>query len=456
MSISRKFTVAPLATLGWALLFGLGLAGCGGVGNEVVSTAATPNTALTITAAAIPKLVNLGSSGIFSVTVADADGIASVSATLDGKPIAITASGSTYSITIPPTLAAGDHTLVVSGTGKAPDGTLEVPRSASVVFTVQANTPASFAAVSGVTHYTVGAGSVLSTVITDPNGISSVTATLDGQAIAVAQTGTTYSVTLPTTLPAGNHSVVLTVVGLMPDGTPEPPATVTQAVTVYPPNTPLTINSAAGTTAYYVGSAQTYSVTVVDPDLISSVVATLDGAPIPVSAPSGATYTVVIPGTTAPGSHSLVVTAIGTQPNGSLETPQSVTVKFTVYPLNTPLLLGGVVPTTATQASLFLAANFQTTLSVYTVAVSDPDGISSVSARIYSIDGSAPVTVPPAPLGTVFYPALSKVAPDLYTFNVAANAFACGRYIEFTAVGLNPDGSLEQPVIQALDTSSGC
>ena len=132
--------------------------GCGGGSDEVALTGSTQNTALTILAPASLPTIMAGTSPTFSATVTDPDGIQSVSATIDGVAIPLSNSGTTYSLTLPATLSVGSHVLAVTGTGLAPDGTVEVPRSASVNFTVYvANTAATASPVLGPNHYTVGA-----------------------------------------------------------------------------------------------------------------------------------------------------------------------------------------------------------------------------------------------------------------------------------------------------------
>lgn len=438
----------------------LATAGCGGVGNEVAAAAAAQNTLLTIAASPLPKILNAGTARTFSVTVTDVNGIASVLATLDGLAITITNSGSTYSITIPATLAPGDHTLTISGSGKAPDGTVEVPQSVTFTFTVMPNTTAQISGFPAASHYTVGTAQLISPSVIDPNGISSVTATLDAAAIAVTQTASVYSVTLPATLAVGMHTLVYSVTGLNPDGTPEPTQTFSQSITVYPVNTPLVISSVTGPTAYTVGTAQTYTAIVVDPDLVASVVATVNGNSVPVTFSAPSSYSITLPASTPVGTYVLVLTATGTQPDGTLEPPHVVTLNITVYPPNTPLAIGPMTVVPGVQLVGTTAAVYSP--STYSVTVVDPDGIASVTALFYAVDmavianSPAPIAPPPVLSGSLVQPAkVTQTAPNVYTISVP-EPFQCQRYIEFTAVGLNPDGTPEPPQVLSLDTTNNC
>ncbi len=408
----------------------LAVSGCGGVADEVV-VSTTANTPLVIAGASSIPSLTVGMERMFSVTVTDIDGIDSVTVTLDGAPIPVTINGNTYSITLPGTLAVGPHTLVVTGRGLAPDGTREVPRSVSVTFTVfPRNTPATVTAVTGQNHYTVGATPTLSTSVVDPDGIASVTAALDGTALAVTAAGGVYSVTLPGSVAAGVHALVFTVTGLHPDGSLEAAQTVTQAITVYPPNTPLTISSISGPASYTVGTAHAYTTQVMDPDAIASVTATLDGVDIPVVSGAGG-YTVDIPASTKTGTHTLVVTATGRLPDGSLEAPHSVTQTFIIYPPNTPLTISAI----STISPPPSAGPPGPTL--YRVTVQEPDGVPSVVAYLDGVP--TPVT---------------QSGSD-YQISVPAS-YGCARIIDFTATGKNPDGSFEASQTQTLDTSSTC
>ena len=116
------------------------LVGCGGAPSDGTASPAGSNTVLTISPTAIPN-ITLGVARTISVNVVDPDGIDSVRVTLDGVPIDVAVNAGTYAVTLPATLRAGPHTIEVAGRGKAPDGTLEVPRSLSFNFNVfEANT----------------------------------------------------------------------------------------------------------------------------------------------------------------------------------------------------------------------------------------------------------------------------------------------------------------------------
>ena len=516
-------TVAALMLVATALL-----AGCGGAPND--GTVISGNTVLTISPSAIPT-ITVGTARTISVSVIDPDGIDSVRAILDGAPIDVAvntgANGSTYAVTLPATLAIGPHTIEVTGRGKAPDGTLEVPRSLSFNFTVFAvntaltlspiaglpsfnagttqtysttvidpngttnvtatldgaplattnaggvysvvlpsslatglrtivftavgrnpdgsnepaiqtsvkvsiNTPLTITPVSGISMYTVGASQVLSARITDPNGIGNVTARLDGVEIASTNSGGTYSVALPSNLAVGPHTLTFSATGLNADATAEPVQTVVQSITVFPVNTPLVISSVTGPASYSFGPAQGYSVQVVDADMVAEVTATLDGAPIGLTV-SGNAYSLTVPANTPLGNHVLVFTATGKRPDGTLESPQSVSLNFAVIQLNSPLSVGGL-------SSVFDKAQ---NIYTYSIVATDGDGISGVIATVQSL---FPVTAGLLPPPQSFTPTVQGS-----TYSIALPEFSCRRRIVFTVTGRLPNGSPEGPVTRSLD-----
>src|SRR3990167_1738415 len=251
---------------GFAVAGAVALSGCGGVADEVQANLAT-NTPLSIVALTGLPGYTVGTPQTYSLTVRDPDGVADVRATLDGGALPIVVNGDSYSVTLPPNLPVGTHTLVFTGAGKAPDGTRELPWSEGLSVTVyESNTPLTIGAISGVTAYTVGSAQSYSTSVVDPNGVSSVTATANGQTLAVVQNGSQYAATLPADTQAGSVALVFTAIGLAPDGTKEAAKTATQTITVHPTNTPLTIGAITGLAAYSVGVAQSYSLGPIDPD----------------------------------------------------------------------------------------------------------------------------------------------------------------------------------------------
>lgn len=94
-------------------------------------------------------------------------------------------------------------------------------------------------------------------------------------------------------------------------------------------NTPLVIGWVTCTaTSYTVGGSTTCSITPVDPQGISWVSATIDGTPVTVNNASG-TYTAVLSGL-AVGTHPLIWSAIGKNPDGTTEAGQTATQTITV------------------------------------------------------------------------------------------------------------------------------
>ncbi len=437
----RLVYIALLACLSIAIV---AIGGCGGAPDDGPASSGQ-NTPLSINAPQSFPTITAGATRTFSATISDVDGVESANITLDGAPLPINVSGSVYSITLPGNLSVGTHTLVITGRGKAPDGTLEVPRSVTINFRVfPVNTPATVSPISGPTSFTTGTAQTLTTVVTDPNGLATVTATLDGATITVVQEAGSYSVALPASLPTGYHTVVFTVTGLQPDGTPEAAQTVTQSVAVFPPNTPLVISAITGPLSYSVGSAQTYTVQVMDPDMIVSVLATLDGASIPVAV-NGSVYSITAPANTPLGNHILVFTATGKLPEGGLEAAQSVSLNFTVTQPNDPLSVSGINETIV--GSIFFGS------FTYSINANDGDGIQSVIATVQSLNpilgvglAGPSVSALPAP---VSYPVVRLGS----TFSIDVPTFSCARVVVFTVTGILPGGAAEGPVVATFTRS---
>lgn len=308
-------------------------------------------------------------------------------------------------------LAAGAVAWALSGCGGQPN---EVDPNAL------SNTGLAIEAISGRSAYTFGTAQRYSVTVVDPDGVKAVSVTLDGAAIPVAVSGAQYAITLPADTPIGPHTLVVHATGLAPDGSLELPQSVTQVITVTAPNTPLTLSSLSGPRSYSFGPAQVYRVTVVDPDGISGVLATLDGASVP-TAISGGDYLVTVPAGTAAGDHLLRVVATGKQPDGSVEPAQTVEQLVSILPVapvDTPLYLSPVTETGIAGLS-----------AIFNVTVGDPDGIASVSA---TFDGS-PMTL--------------TTAGSNYSFSMYYYSAHPGPHtVVFTAVGRAPDGSPTAPV----------
>ena len=80
--------------------------------------------------------LTVGNSTTCSISPSDPDGISSITAKIDGVPLSVTISGATYSVTLPNNLTVGAHSLVWTGVGKNPDGSLESPTSATQSITI--------------------------------------------------------------------------------------------------------------------------------------------------------------------------------------------------------------------------------------------------------------------------------------------------------------------------------
>lgn len=315
-----------------------------------------------------------------------------------------------------------------AGLAAACVGGLIVTACGGVVDEVQgglaANTPLSIGALKGPKSYTTGTAQSYNAAVIDPDGITQVSATIDGQSLSVISNAPLYGVTLPASTSAGTHTLVLTAVGTAPDGSSEIPQNSALTITIFVPNTPLTISPISGPSGITFGLGQTYVTSVLDPDGITNVGATLDGAPIAVAV-LGANYSVTVPPGTATGSHLLTISATGQQPDGSVEATQSVSRTLTVSVADTPTSLSGISEIAGP------AATVPTT--IFRVTAGDADGPVFVTA---TFDG-APFAV--TQLGSV------------YSIQMVTSAAHPGPHtVVFTAVGTLPDGSSAPAVTATL------
>lgn len=313
----------------WALSLLMGAAtaglwGCGGQPNEF-DPDSLKNTALEFQSVSGPKTYTFGAAQLYSILVRDPDGIKAVSATLDGAAISINLNGMQYDLTLPAGIAVGSHELIVRATGLAPDGSSEVPQTLTQVISVlRPNTPLTVGTLSGPASYTFGPGQVYRVTVTDPDGIASVQALLDGVSLPAAVSGDDYLITVPAGTATGSHLIRVMAAGKQPDGSNEAVQSRELSVSIVPAapvDSPLALSAVAET---LVAGNAVFTVTVTDPDGVSSVNATLDGSPIPLSiAGSNYSYSIYY-FSVHPGPHTVVFTAIGLAPDGSATAPQSV------------------------------------------------------------------------------------------------------------------------------------
>jgi hypothetical protein len=391
------------------------ISGCGGSADQTIVTTSS-NTPLILSNFTGLRGYTVGSTQVYSVTVKDPDGIASVAVKLDGENIPVTQVGDVYSISLPSSITAGTHSVIFTARGKSTDGTLEVPISEGINFTVfQSNTPLSINAIQGLAAYTLGTARTYTTNIIDPNGIASVSATLNGQPIAITNSGDQYSVIIPASTPAGNNLLRIQGVGKQPDAGNEVAQSTQLAFTIYPNNTPLVAGVISGLTSYTLGGSQTYSLSPIDPDGVTSVTATLDGNAVSLSA-QGNTYSFSTPTSLGVGNHAISFTATGRAPNGVAEAPIVVSQSITVLTTNTPLSLGAIAG-----PGSYTVGNAQS----YSSVVTDPDGIVSVSA---TLDGNA---ISVAPSGST------------YSITLPVSLAAGSHTVQFSAIGRRPDNSNE-------------
>jgi hypothetical protein len=401
--------------------------GCGGSADQTIVTL-NGNTPLILSNFTGLRGYSVGSAQVYSVTVKDPDGISSVAVKLDGENIPVTQVGDVYSVSLPSSITAGTHSIIFTARGKSTDGTLEVPISEGINFTVfQSNTPLTIGAIQGLAAYTLGTAQTYTTNIIDPNGIASVSATLNGQPIAITNDITNpsnnannnassqYRVTIPANTPAGNSVLRIQAIGKQPDAANETAQSAQFAFTIFPNNTPLVAGAISGLTSYTLGGSQTYSLSPIDPDGVNVVTATLDGSPVALNF-QGSTYSFATPTNLNVGAHTVSFSATGRTPAGVPETPVVVSQSITVLMSNTPLNLGAIAG-----PGSFTVGNAQT----YSSVVTDPDGIVIVSA---TLDGNA---ISVAPSGST------------YSITLPVSLAAGSHTVQFSAVGRRPDGSNE-------------
>lgn len=301
-----------------------GLSGCGGQPNEFDPNT-MKNTTLVFDSFSGPKTYTFGASQLFSILVRDVDGIVAVSATMDGASIPIKLDGSQYSVTFPAGVAVGKHTLVVQATGMAPDGSAEIPQTITEVITVlRPNTPLTLSDLRGPASYTFGSDQVYRVTVTDPDGITSVQASLDGVSVPAVASSGDYLITIPAGTAVGSHLVSVMATGAQPDGSNELTQSKELSVSIVratPLDTPLSLSAVSET---LVAGNAVFTVTATDPDGVASVSATLDGIPITLTnVGSNYSYSVYY-FSIHPGPHTFVFTGIGLAPDGSVTSPVSV------------------------------------------------------------------------------------------------------------------------------------
>lgn len=170
-----------------------------------------------------------------TLSVVGADVIATFASSMPGVTYECRIDGGTAApCTSPKTfngLANGNHVIEVRPVNTVGSNTSYGDWVSSAA-TVAVNTALQIGSVScTATSITVGDTTTCTITPVDPQGISSVTATIDGSPATVTGVGT-YSVVL-TGLTAGTHSLVWSAVGRMPDGSPEAtPGTASQTITV--------------------------------------------------------------------------------------------------------------------------------------------------------------------------------------------------------------------------------
>jgi hypothetical protein len=387
-------------------------------------TVLNTNTPLSIGAISGAATYTVGNTQTYITNVTDPDGIVSVTALFDNSPITVVNSGSSYSITLPTTVAAGTHSVQFTAVGRRPDASQETAQVVTQnIQVLPQNTPLQLSSIVGLASYVVGNTATYSVTATDPDGTPTVTATFDNQPIGVSNSGTQYSIALPTTVGTGSHTVTFTGRGRTPGGGQEADQTVSTSFTVFPQNTPLSLGTISGPASYTQGSISTYSSVISDVDGIANVSATIDNVAVPITN-LGSTYNVQTPSSLAAGRHTLVIRAIGQIPGGTQEAEQSISRVFTVQAGNTLLTMTAISGPTSLPNPIGPYT--------YSTTIIDPDGISSVTA---DINGSSYEVTRTG---------------DIYSISGTFETFGPYR-ITFTAVGLTPTSTTEVTQTRSLD-----
>jgi hypothetical protein len=322
----------------------LSFVGCGGAPTPVPSPAAK-DFSIALSPATITAIAG-GSQSTFAVSTTAQNGFANaVMVTLSGLPAGATASpaspfsvpaggSQTVTLSIPPTVSAGNFTLTASGTSAA------LTHSATLALTVDPGQDFSIATVPSTLTVTAGGSTSFAVSITGENGFSdSVAVTLSGlpagvttspaSPIIVAAGGSqAVTLSLPPTVSAGNFT--LTASGTSAALT----HTATLALTVDPvADFNIVLSGAALTVNAGFSSSFTVSITA-QGGFAGSVAVTLAGLP------AGATTSPASPFTVAAGSSQPVVVV--------------VSVPATVFAGNFPLTVSGTSAALAHSAQLIL------------------------------------------------------------------------------------------------------
>src|ERR1035438_8932058 len=322
----------------------LSFVGCGGAPTPVSSpSASAKDFSIALSPATITAIAG-GSQSTFAVSTTAQNGFANaVMVTLSGLPAGATAStaspfsvpaggSQTVTLSIPPTVSAGNFTLTASGTSAA------LTHSATLALTVDPGEDFSIATVPSTLTVTAGGSTSFAVSIAGQNGFSdSVAVTLSG-----LPAGVTTSPASPFIVPAGgSQAVTLSIPATVAAGNFTLTASGTSAALTHSASLALTVDPVAdfnivlspAALTVNAGASNSYTVSITaQGGFTGSVAVTLAGLP------AGATTSLASPFNVAAGSSQ----------------PVLVSVPATVFAGNFPLTVSGTFAALAHSAQLVL------------------------------------------------------------------------------------------------------
>jgi len=412
----------------------------------VVINTPAPNTSYTLTGTEVDVPFTFTGTSQLS-------GITQLTATLDGTPVTITSNGIGDLIAVGNgTLAftsAGDHELVVTasnsyGTATTTETLTVVAQTILIPPTVVINTPAN-----GSTFSVVQGGNLsvpfTFTGSTTGDGITNLTATLDGTPVTFTSTGLTTQTAVGTTnltfTTAGNHTLAVTATN---DGGVAS-AVSDFIINVQPSHLTVAINKPVANSTYAI-TTNGGSVTIPDsftgtstaPSGVTSLSVTLNGTAVTVTPSAFGQPTVTATGNlviSTPGTYTIAVT--DTDQNGVATTQENITVTGPSQPACLKIAItkpcnGASFALGSSKCPLYvpvdLTANTSvgTTLSTLTLTLNGKAVTLTTVKGIGKSSGSGSVNLPITSAGTYTLVATttsgSSSATATTTFTVNANS----------------------------------
>lgn len=266
---------------------------------EVTITVQTApaDAALTVSAIAGDTAIEIGQTKLYTLTIADADGLQTVTVQLKNnlgavvKDLPSTNVSDLYSISLASAgLSAGSYTISVKATGVdggvgANSSEQEVTK-AIAVSAPPVDAPLSVSAITGDASIEIGKTKAYTFTVTDSDGIKTLVPRLKdsgGNVVTVigfTQAGSSYTVNVTGFSPVGNYTLAILAEGVDGGiGENSESVEVTKNIQfIEPVDAALSVSSVAGESTVAVGQVKQYRANISDEDGIQSVVAKLKNA----------------------------------------------------------------------------------------------------------------------------------------------------------------------------------